>query len=468
MLCSMRGLLILTLWLCNISLFLSRTSISIAILYMFPDNDTIEGELLAAFYVGYCFQTIGGWCASRCGTRVVLLCAITAWSVATLLTATVGLNIPALLALRAIVGLAEGSNYPCQMGLISCWVPYDERTSAWAFMSTGEGVGTMLALLGGPLVIHGDASRWPTVFWISGSIGLAVAVLFFFLGASTPSESRLISREELALIEATRPPRPQILRTPWRAIFRSRSFLAVVATHCCYNWACYFSLSWTAKFFQSSYSVKYSSLGVLSVLPYILGILVAAAAGRASDFLETRRGYSTNSVRKLMNTIGMLGGGAAFAALAIVAPGGGGDGHAKHMYAATALLTLAIGLGCTAASSGYWVCFVDLSPRHSQVLLAISNSFASLPGVGAGILTGRILDATHDNWKLMFLISAVVQVLGACVFIAFADLRDQDLGGDRSETTGGRLTDRSSTASPSAGRWSGRAEPLLVNVHEGA
>ena len=78
MLCSVRGLLILTLWLCNISLFLSRTSISIAILYMFPHNDTLEGELLAAFYVGYCFQTIGGWCASRWGTRVVLLCAITA------------------------------------------------------------------------------------------------------------------------------------------------------------------------------------------------------------------------------------------------------------------------------------------------------------------------------------------------------------------------------------------------------
>ena len=98
------------------------------------------------------------------------------------------------------------------MQLLASWVPYDERTTAWAFMSTGESIGTMLALLGGPFVVH--AFSWPAVFWISGATGVAFVGLFLLLGASTPSASRLISRAELEHIEATRPPRPPITRTP--------------------------------------------------------------------------------------------------------------------------------------------------------------------------------------------------------------------------------------------------------------
>lgn len=442
LLCSTRGSIVLLLWLGNVSLFLSRTNISVAIIYMFPTNERLEGYLLAAFYVGYCFQTLGGWVAARFGAKSVLIGAVAAWSAATLLTAVYGTSVPALFALRAVVGLSEGCNYPSQMQLVSVWVPSDERATAWSVMSTGESVGTILALLGGPFVVH--AFGWPAVFWLSGGLGALWLVLFAALGASSPSICTRISQRELQRIVASRPPREPIVRTPWKAFARSSSFRAVVATHCCYNWSCYFSLSWTTKFFASAYSSDYSSLGLLSVLPYLLGFVVAAVAGRASDLLEARCGLSSNAVRKLFNTLGMAGSSLSFAALALVAPGGGGDGHAPGKLAAAALLTLAVGVGTFAASAGYWACFVDLSPRHSQVLLAISNSLASLPGVGAGILTGRLLDQTHDDWKLMFFIAAGVQAAGALIFLAFADLREQHFDGGAEGAAG-------------------RAEPLLVN-----
>ena len=64
----------------------------------------------------------------------------------------------------------------------------------------------------------------------------------------------------------------------------------------------------------------------------------------------------------------MLGSAVSFFALALVAPAGGGHDHAHGVYGAAVLLTLAIGVGNCAASAGYWASFVDLSPRHSQVV----------------------------------------------------------------------------------------------------
>ena len=42
-----RGRLVLMLFLGNISLYLSRANITVAIVYMFPGKDQIKGQLLA-------------------------------------------------------------------------------------------------------------------------------------------------------------------------------------------------------------------------------------------------------------------------------------------------------------------------------------------------------------------------------------------------------------------------------------
>ena len=51
LLLSTRGSIVCLLWVCNISLYLSRTNISVAIVTMYPDNKSLEGELLAALWV---------------------------------------------------------------------------------------------------------------------------------------------------------------------------------------------------------------------------------------------------------------------------------------------------------------------------------------------------------------------------------------------------------------------------------
>ena len=449
----MRRQLILLLWMCDICLYMARTNVSVAIGKMFT-NDSLEGELLSAFYWGYAiFQVPAGWLAARVGAKRVLGTAVIVWSIASMLCALIGKNVPVLFALRVITGMAESCSYPSMAQLVSVWVPYEERGTAWALITSGESIGTILMLLLGPFLVN--SYGWPSVFWVSGATGLCWTLLFVVLATADPSNHPFISTAERVHITASRPPPLPIITTPWRAIFSNRPFLATVATHVFYNWTFYIGLSWIDKFLKSSYHPSTEALALSSIVPYIALFFCGSASGVVADALEQQLRLSPTTARKLVNTSGFAGGAAGFFALSFVAPVGGSSPRGS-LAVATLCLSVAIGLGGFGASAGYmrpsdafiplqprpslpspclshpwmpcvryWANFADLSPRHGQILLSISNSIASVPGIIGNNLTGKLLSSTHDNWALIFRISAGSLLLGVFPFALFSSSVDQ-------------------------------------------
>jgi MFS transporter, ACS family, solute carrier family 17 (sodium-dependent inorganic phosphate cotransporter), other len=156
--CSWRAVVVYLNFACNACLYLCRTSITVAIVYMF-DDPSVQGTLLSAFYIGYAISQIpGGWLAQKHGAKPVLSCAVFLWSTVTILTCFCAGNVPALFFLRLVVGLAEGVNYPCQMALNAAWSPRCERNRAWTLGAGGESAGTILALFFGPMLIEGKCT----------------------------------------------------------------------------------------------------------------------------------------------------------------------------------------------------------------------------------------------------------------------------------------------------------------------
>jgi len=462
-----RTTLIVILWACNMCLYLARTNITVAVIYMFPHNTNTEGTLLAAFYYGYTLSQVpGGYIATRCGSKITLSCAVLLWSLSTLFTGFVGKSIPVLFCLRLAVGLAEGANYPCQMELISKWIPRDERSRAWSTVISGESIGTILALVGGPFVAH--SYGWQSVFWVSGGASLVWLMLFVALTSSLPSIHPRITAEELTYIQEHRPqPRARRARVvtgspvaqrhqsiPWYDILTNKHVLFVVATHCCYNFGYYVCLSWIQKFFSVCYHAEYNTLGALSVLPYIVIIGCLFLAGNAADRVESYFQWSATRVRKLFNSIGMFGAGFFFFLLSVHAPthlnpvvvhhptnttgsspsssssssSTGNEVDLKGATTAAVLLALAIGMGGFAAGAGYWPSLGDLSQSHSSIVCGVSNSIASIPGIIGGKMVGNILTSTGNNWSLIFRIAAGVEVLGAVLFIVGGSAEDQQFG----------------------------------------
>jgi ACS family sodium-dependent inorganic phosphate cotransporter len=66
--------------------------------------------------------------------------------------------------------------------------------------------------------------------------------------------------------------------------------------------------------------------------------------------------------------------------------------------------------------SGYAANPLDLSPKYADVLVGISNTFGTLPGVFGVLVTGVIVDRT-GSYIAAFLLAAGISVVGALVFL---------------------------------------------------
>lgn len=143
--------------------------------------------VLSAFFAGYlCTQILGGWAAARYGGKPVLTVAVLLWSIFTLATpAAAAHSIGMLLFARFALGIGEGLALPTLQHLCAQWAPAPERSRFVAAVTSGQNIGTVLALLSAPLV----AVNWPLIFYIFAAAGAAWLALWLRLAASTPDRS---------------------------------------------------------------------------------------------------------------------------------------------------------------------------------------------------------------------------------------------------------------------------------------
>jgi MFS family permease len=85
---------------------------------------------------------------------------------------------------------------------------------------------------------------------------------------------------------------------------------------------------------------------------------------------------------------------------------------------AVVLMTLAVsmlGLG----AGGIMVNQIDLGPELAGVLMGISNTIGTLPGVISPLLSSALLgndNTSPERWSMVFYVSAAVNVFSAIVY----------------------------------------------------
>jgi ACS family sodium-dependent inorganic phosphate cotransporter len=218
--------------------YCDRTNISLAIVPMqkaYGYSDSVDGLVLAAFFVGYaCTQIIGGVLAQQYGAKPVLGFAVFMWSLWTLLTpAAASVSLPVLFICRMLMGFGEGVSLPCVHNITSQWVPANERSRFLTLCTSGQFIGTMVAMSCAPLV----DKWWPSVFYLFGCLGLCWNLCWHCLASSTPQSHPAISTDELRYIQMNQEQLPESKRsTPWRSFFRESAFLAIMVAHFVHNW----------------------------------------------------------------------------------------------------------------------------------------------------------------------------------------------------------------------------------------
>lgn len=262
---------------------LDRFAISYAVLDISTDLNlkaTQTGMLLSSFFLGYTLmQTPGGYLADRFGYRKVILIAILAWSIFTLLTGAAW-SLISMIVIRILFGIGEGGYIPSASKAIAHWFSQNQRGRAMAvLLASGSIIGIITPLLA---VFLMKAFGWRAMFALFGVCGLIIlSLMFFFLKEKQGEASESLTEERTS----TQPKVPWtvMLKNPliWSLFIASFSIYAVL-------WG---MNSWMPTYLAKARGLDLTAVGSVSAIGALVGIIGMFLSGYVLDKLQIGRAH---------------------------------------------------------------------------------------------------------------------------------------------------------------------------------
>lgn len=389
--------------------YIDRVNISVAVIAMqetYGWSDSTKGLVLSSFFIGYMlFMPVSGWLANRYGGRRVLGYAVLWWSLWTLLTPpAAALSLGALLFARIAMGLGEAATFPAIYNLYGHWVLPQERSRAVSLLIAGIPLGTLFALTTTGWII--GTSGWPMVFYGFGAIGILWCVAWFPWSHDRPDQHPRLAGDERAALAAMAPAETRDTPVPWARLLREPAVWALIINHLCTNWVFYMLLAWLPSYFRSALGLSIAQSGLYAAGPWLTMFVVGTLAGVVADRV-VRRGVDLTLVRKTMQIAGLLG-----AAVFMLA--------AREVTSADTAFALMCGaLGTLALTwAGFLPNHLEIAPRYADVLMGITNTAGTVPGVIGVAITGWLVEQT-GTYTTAFALAAGVNLFGAVVWLLF-------------------------------------------------
>ncbi|HEY0304255.1 MAG TPA: MFS transporter, partial [Longimicrobiales bacterium] len=357
-------------------------------------TETQYGDIVSWFSLtyGFGFLFVGRF-LDKVGVRKGFAASIIAWSIAEMSFALA--RTPRGFALaRAALGLGESGNFPASIKTIAEWFPKKERALATGIFNAGSNVGAIAA----PLIVPWIALTWSwqAAFIATGALGF-IWLIFWLLLYRGPEEHPRISSAELAHIRSDEP-EPQNAKIVWFKLLGQRQAWAFLIGKFMTDPIWWFYLYWLPKFLDANWGIKLAQVAAPLIVIYLVADIGSVGGGWVSSTL-IKRGYSVNAGRKIAMLI---------AALLIVptmfAP------HAESMWLAVAIVSVA------AASHQWWSAnlFTTASDMFPRAAVASVVGIGGFAGAMGGLLfqraTGRILEATNNNYSIIFMICGLAYV----------------------------------------------------------
>ncbi|XP_025907065.1 sialin isoform X3 [Nothoprocta perdicaria] len=326
------------------------------------------------------------------------------------------LGVGYLIAVRALEGLGEGVTFPAMHSMWSSWAPPLERSKLLSISYAGAQLGTVVSLPLSGLICY--YMNWIYVFYIFGALGVLWFFFWMWFVSDTPETHWSISHAEKEYILSSVKDQLSTQKSvPWRRILGSLPLWAIVVAQFSYNWTFYTLLTLLPTYMKEILRFDAQENGFLSALPYFGCWLCIILSGQIADHLREKQNLSTVCVRKSFTLIGMIG-----PAVFLVAAGFTGCNYEL----AVAFVTISTTLGgfCT---SGYSINHLDIAPSYAGILLGITNSFGTIPGMVGPVIAKNL---THNNtvgeWQTVFYIAASINLFGAIFFALFGSGEVQD------------------------------------------
>ncbi|CAO1314915.1 unnamed protein product [Diamesa tonsa] len=371
-----------------------------------------KGFVLSSFFYGYILtQFAGGYYSSRMGGNLIFGVGIGMTALLTLITPwAANMGVGTLIAVRVVEGIFEGVTFPCIHAVWSRWSPPLERSRMASLAFAGNYAGTVVSMpLSGILAVK---YGWESIFYVFGAIGCIWFVCWIVIVKKSPQEDPFITEEEKRYIVNSLGNRKvgEVLTPPWKQIFTSTAVWAIVASHFSENWGFYTLLTQLPTFLKDTLHFQLEKTGFVSAIPYLTMGILLGVSGYLADWTQVKGYLTTTQVRRYFNCGAFLAQ-TVFMMLAA---------YLLEPTISVVCITIAVGLGAF-AWSGFAVNHLDVAPQYASILMGISNTFATVPGIVSPLLTGFIVTTpSEEEWKKVFYLAAGIYLIGIFVYGIFA------------------------------------------------
>lgn len=251
----------------------------------------LTGLAFAAAYA--LFSPLGGWIVDRNPRKLMLAAAVAVWSAATFGTAFAATFVTMAL-VRAAVGVGESLLHPIAVPLIGDTVDAERRPRAFSVYMSAGAVGSIVALLGGGLLVRGltgtGGLEIPFVGTVAPWQGLFIGAALpgFVLALAVLLVMREPRREALASANHDAPPLGGTAFIRAHPRFSAALFIGISAT----QMGAYTLATWNIPYFERVHGWTGAHAAIALALTSGIATLVGClAAGRIIVALR-RRGHS--------------------------------------------------------------------------------------------------------------------------------------------------------------------------------
>ncbi|KIH82539.1 D-glucarate permease [Pseudomonas batumici] len=406
-----------------------RANLGVALPFIrqeFAMSNAQAGGLISLFLLAYAIaQLPSGFAASRFGVRNILPGAMILTSLFTGLVGTAG-SILALKLYRIGLGFAEG---PLPVGMTSTinqWFPAREKGTATGIFLSAVKFGPVIVPPLCALIIA--AWGWREIFYCFAVPGLLLSVVWYYLVANHPAQSRFVKPAELdyivndskVLVDGKvvggRPIQPWMKKLDVLIRFREEATLETTAqVFKSWNiWGCALGycfqlgissvlLAWIPTYLMTVKHYSLMNMGLVSAAPWVGAVIGNLLGGVFSDRFMGKRRKPGMMLSALATSLMMY--------LLINSPAD------PLTYGALLLMT---GVVLSLGFSSYMVYPMGLASKKAfPVSSAVVNMGGQLGGAATPFLTGLFLD-TH-GWDYVFAFMAISSLLSFVVLLSISE-----------------------------------------------
>ena len=339
----------------------------------------------------------GGFLANRIAARWMLFAMAIAWAVCQI-PLTFSASLAVFVAARVALGLTEGPAYPVAVHAAYKWFPPARRILPVSLFGAGAAFGLLVAGVTVPLI--SSHWGWRANFSVMFATGLAWAVIWLKLGKE-------------GTIDDTPEASPVRERVPYRLLLTDPTVLASMLMLFVSYWAVVLVFTWLPAYFQIGLGYNTATAGKLFALAIAIGIPASLTVSFAVQRLMAR-GVSSRAARGWSAAACQVLGGLMFMCLIL-------PGLSLAVREAAIVCVIAFGAFSYTMSPAILDEVTPVSQRGA--VLAIANSVASVAGIVAPILTGRLvgLGKGASGYEEGFLLCGALLVAGSVVGAVFVN-----------------------------------------------